>query len=301
MRRAALLVSSAALALVACAGPAAPAVDAPVAAPSAVVALVASSVAAAPRASATPSAAPSPSARAAAAPVVETDEPAPRDVHVDLAIASGARELRVAQRGALVSIRRGDERVTGADRAAFGLTRGSSGAPFVVELTSAKTLATTRVVVRLGEDDAIAARLATPPKVIREEARERHDCRAEDDGFGGVTVLCGVDAEVNAADLMAADEHAGVATASMGAPGALHPRTLVRFDFGRASEDGAAQADTKMLSYVASGRGVVLRAETSRAPGESTAALALLSESRRQPIARPTCAIGCRLNCCFDF
>lgn len=67
---------------------------------------------------------------------------------------------------------------------------------------------------------------------------------------------------------------------------------MVRFDLPM-SGDGAS---ARVLGYEKGGKGVLVRVEASRAPGEASAVLALGSDSRAQPEpVRPRGCFSCRL------
>ncbi|HVY44412.1 MAG TPA: hypothetical protein VHB21_00985, partial [Minicystis sp.] len=151
-------------------------------------------------------------------------------------------------------------------------------APLVVEATSPTSLDTTRAVVRLAARGApgerAAVRLAEPPVDVARDARFAHVCRAHADGFGGFAVVCRVATAANAADVAGDDAAEGVFVLERG------HAALARLDV----DLGARDFDAKAVGYNARGRGVVVRAEASRLPGEAAPSFVLASDARLQPV-----------------
>jgi hypothetical protein len=204
----------------------------------------------------------------------ETGAALPKDLIVSISADAHTTSLKVTRAGELVLLRRGRERVGGGSTATLAIPRGAEAdASIVIETTHARTLATTRALVHLDASSKVTAHLAEPPETKPADERLLHACRSHDDGFGGLSVLCRVDAEVNAASVTGEDPREGVV--------AMVGRTsLVRFDFDAAR----GSADSKMIAYNARGKGVVVRAEASFLEGEAAPSLAVLSAERAQPV-----------------
>ncbi len=224
--------------------------------------------------------------------VRETDAPAPSDLHLRVDKRGAGFRLVGERRGDVLSLRQGAERATGKDRVALDL--GAAATPIVLEATGEKSLETTRVVVHLtegggGAAPAFVAHLAETPIAAGGDQRDAHTCRAHEDGLGGFAVVCRVTSEANAGSITGDDGKDGVfeAITSTGASAT----TLARFDL----ELGDERAVSKALAYNSRGRGVLVRAEASRLPGEDRPSLVVASNSREQPMVMRHCRIGCRI------
>jgi hypothetical protein len=228
----------------------------------------------------------------------ETDEALPRDLAIRVTSTADATKVEVRRPGELVVVRHGDERVGGASGATLEIEDPRADELVLIETTRPKTLATTRVVVRLGPKERsggtgapFVARLAEAPRIVARDERAQHTCRAHDDGLGGFAVLCHTRTQPNAASVTGDDAHENVFTMT-GAPdlaaGASGPSSLVRFDLDARRDS----VDAKMLAYNSRGKGVIVRAEASFLPGEASPSLALLSDGRAQPVPRFGCSCG---------
>jgi hypothetical protein len=215
--------------------------------------------------------------------VEETSAPVPKDLKVLVRADKGAGwTVTLTRPRHLVTLRRLDQRRAGEDRVSFKVARGEEASePLVWESTGLDGLSTTRGTLRLDGAGHAALRLATPPRLVGAiEKHQRHSCQAQDDGFGGQSVLCRVEAWVTAANLGAADPGENIAYARPEGSA-----KLVRFDFPA----GGPSVTAMVLGYTDGLDGVVVRAEQSFLPGEAGPSLTLLSDVRRQPMMlRPT-------------
>ncbi|MEO7330532.1 MAG: hypothetical protein ABI193_18300 [Minicystis sp.] len=218
--------------------------------------------------------------RAIVAPTLQIKEisaPVPADLQIAVKADKGGWSLTLRRAKQLVTLRRADQRSAGQDHASLKIARGEEeSAPLVWETIQRDALTTTRGTVHLNRAGHAELRLAEPPRAMGAiEQHRRHTCKPEDDGFGGVSVLCRVDAWITAANTGAADpqENVSVFRNEAGAG-------LVRFDFP-ASGPGVT---VMVLGYTDGLNGVVMRAEQTFLAGESGPSLTLLSDDRRQPI-----------------
>ena len=134
-------------------------------------------------------------------PIEETGAPVPKDLQVLVRADKAAGwTVTLTWPRHLVTLRRLDQRRAGEDRVSFKVARGDEeSAPLVWEATGLDGLSTTRGTLRLDGAGYAALHLATPPRVIGAiEKHKRHSCQAQDDGFGGQSVLCRVEAWVTA-------------------------------------------------------------------------------------------------------
>lgn len=211
-------------------------------------------------------------------PIEETSAPVPKDLKVLVRADKAAGwTVTLTRPRHLVALRRLDQRRAGEDRVSFKVARGDEASePLVWESTGLDGLVTTRGTLRLDGAGHAALRLATPPRLVGEiEKKKRHSCQAQDDGFGGQSVLCRVEAWVTAANLGAADPGENIAYARPEGSA-----KLVRFDFPA----GGPGVTAMVLGYTDGLDGVVVRAEQSFLPGEAGPSLTLLSDVRRQPL-----------------
>lgn len=224
-----------------------------------------------------------PTARAS---IVAIDAPVPADVKIEVR-RDGAEGvvISVRRKDHVVTLRRGDARVVAAEQAQIRIHRGEEGdAPLIWETTAPGSLATTRGLVvlappadassRAGTLPSAVLRLAAAPVALARDAGPRHACVAEDDGLGGFTVLCRVDAFASAASLTGSTPREGITLV-----GGDHP--LVRVDLP-APEAGVSAA---LVGYTDGFNGIVIRAEASRVPGEDRASITVVSAARPQPVA----------------
>ncbi len=219
------------------------------------------------------------------APCVFGDRPAPvpEDLRVAVKTTPKGRVLTAERRGHLVSLRRGRDRRVALGKVDWSDPEGSG--PIVWETTDPKTLETVRGEVSLGgADGAVALAAAVVPGLVEEDVSPAHACRGVSDGAAGFVVVCRVNGQAAAASVGTRDPREGVWSQA-------GDTTLVRFDLPMA-EGGA---DAKVIGLEKQGRGVLLRVEASRVPGEDEALLAIGSDSRDQPhpIRRRGCI--CRL------
>lgn len=207
--------------------------------------------------------------------------PLPADLKVSVRTAATARVVTLSQQGHLLALLSGKERRIDMHKVAWTL-KADSSAPLVFESTDAKTLETIRGEVSLTVDSASLQR-AVAPAVMKSSAAFSHECKAHDDGAGGFVVLCQVDGPSAAASVESPDPREGVWSLA-------GDKTLFRFDMPMAQDGATARA----VGYEKAGRGVLLRVEASRAPGETAALLSIGADSRVQPERpRPRCC-SCR-------
>ncbi len=229
-----------------------------------------------------PSDAPAQAPRAVLAPTLQIKEisaPVPADLTVVVKPdkASGWT-LTLKRSKQIVSLRRGAKRSAGEHAASLKIPRGEEDtAPLVWETIHRDSLVTTRGTVHLDRAGKAELFLAEAPKVLGAiEQHRRHTCQPQDDGLGGVTVLCRVDAWITAGNASAEDpnENVWVSRNEQGAG-------LVRFDFPASGPGVTAM----ILGYTDGINGVVVRAEQTFLPGEAAPSLTVLSDDRRQPFA----------------
>jgi hypothetical protein len=230
----------------------------------------------APRAPAT-SAKPAPiepvSGAASDAPCPFGDQPAdvPDDLRVTVKATPKGRVVAVERRGQLVTLHRGHERHTAVNKAEW--TEPSGGGALVWETTDPKTLATVRGNLALdAEGTRVTVSGAVTPAVVEEDLSAAHACRGVGDGASGFVVVCRVSGQAAATSVGTKDSKEGVWFQT-------GDTTLVRFDLPMEG-DGA---DAKVIGLEKQGRGVLLRVEASRVPGEKEALLAIGSGVRDQP------------------
>jgi hypothetical protein len=183
--------------------------------------------------------------------------------------------LRVRRPGFLVALRRDQARAAGYATARLDMPpAGPEEAPIVWESTQLEGLETIRGTVRVdGRGDARVALVETP-KVVAEESKPGHRCRAHEDGAGGFTVLCETRPASVAKNLTGDAPDTGVTLVS------LHGRTYLRLDLPTRPE----RPDAFAVVYTLGNARVVVRAEGSIVAGEDEPSLALVSTERDQPV-----------------
>lgn len=208
---------------------------------------------------------------------------APADMKVTVRDTPAGRTVRVRRPGHLIAVGRGADRRVGMHEViwtAQGGGDGQSAEALAWESTSPRTLETLRGRLSVGADGAAAVSDTVRAYVVSEDAKAHHRCAGHEDGEGGFVVLCRVEGAAAAASVDGGDPRQGVWSLA-------GETTLVRLDLPM-SGDGAA---ARVLGYEKGGKGVLVRAEASRAPGEAEAVLALGSDDRAQP--RPIRRFGC--------
>lgn len=212
------------------------------------------------------------SAEAPASAPADPSVPVPSDLKVTVRKTAKGPIVSFLRTGHVVALKQGKDRWVGLSRLDWTPKPGQPPT-LVWETTSAKTLETVRgEVTWSGEDTKVAVQNATLPAATLSEAAAQHACRAHGDGAGGFVVVCRVDGAAAAAAVEGDDPRKGVWSQA-------GTSTMVRFDIPMEG-DGI---DTKVLGYEKGGRGVIVRVEASRAPGEAAPSLAILSDSRVQP------------------
>src|SRR5262249_43501381 len=145
-------------------------------------------------------------ARSAPFEVREVPGEAPRDLKFEVAVGEGGWHLHARKADEIVVIRRGDKRAGGATHAEILLDR-ADDSPIVVETTAFASFATVRTIVRMektsgSERPAFTVHLAEAPAAAKgSEAKYRHECKSQHDGFGGLTTICRVRASAGAANV----------------------------------------------------------------------------------------------------
>jgi hypothetical protein len=201
------------------------------------------------------------------------DQPAdvPDDLRVTVKATPKGRVVAVERRGQLVTLHRGRERHTAVNKAEW--TEPSGGGALVWETTDPKTLETVRGDLALdAEGTKVTVSGAVSPAVVEEDVSAAHACRGVGDGATGFVVVCRVSGQAAATSVGTKDSKEGVWFQT-------GDTTLVRFDLPMEG-DGA---DAKVIGLEKQGRGVLLRVEASRVPGEKEALLAIGSGVRDQP------------------
>jgi hypothetical protein len=212
------------------------------------------------------------SAEAPASAPADPSVPVPSDLKVTVRKTAKGPIVSFQRTGHVVALQLGKERWVGLNRLDWTPKPGQPPT-LVWETTSGKTLETVRgQVTWSAEDGKVAVQNATLPAATHAESAAHHACRAHGDGAGGFTVLCRVDGAAAAATVEGDDPRKGVWSQA-------GTTTMVRFDIPMEG-DGV---DTKVLGYEKGGRGVIVRVEASRAPGETAPSLAILSDHRVQP------------------
>jgi hypothetical protein len=238
--------------------------------------------------------------------VTESQDPAPRDVRVEVTPQQdGALEVVLRRRGYLVALVDAHARAVGADWVMVRLLPRPATSPsaalgdahaerLVWEATRPGSLETTRGTLRIVERGGTAGpralraevALAMAPVTVEKHEGRGHRCRAHDGAFGGYTVLCAVDGSAR---------NVGVANVTAERPlddawQSAFPKqktTLVRMDLlpplaGATESERVSGAEGRLLSYVVGTTGFVVRAEASWVDGE-TPALVFSAQGRVQP------------------
>jgi hypothetical protein len=203
------------------------------------------------------------------APPAETE--APRDLVVRVDRDPSGMNVRVSRRGFLVALRRGETRTVSEPEVRFHIgTAGTEATPIVWETTKLDTLETTRGTIAV--DGAGVSRVAggDAPREVAEDVKRGHRCRGHEDGSGGFAVVCRTGPIVALRNLATDEQLSGITTVGS---------TLVRLDLP--AQPNAP--DAFVIAYVDGGARVVIRAEASRVPGETSASLAIASADRVQP------------------
>ncbi|MDC0743103.1 hypothetical protein [Polyangium mundeleinium] len=250
----------------------------------------------APEAAAVPEVAPAPAAAPAAAPAPEAaaasatapaSEPAseppalPEEMRTILGKRAGQKiTLTVVHPRHVVLLVQGDKRVLGSNEVALAV---DPKEPIAWETTDRQTLETIRgeAFVDLRDDgrfDAATLRPTTLLAAVAEEAEGRHACKAFAAKGAGFSVFCRVESHA-----VAAARTFGEAPLDRIVNVAAGEHTFFRMEL----DPGADGVDATVLGYSFGTRGHVVRAEASRLPGEARPTLALLSESRMQPVRMP--------------
>ncbi len=219
-----------------------------------------------------------------APPAVSEGEPveAPADLKITVQSTKQGRLLKVQRYGHVLALRRGGSVHVGMHEVI--VPAASAAEDLVWEATSPKTLETLR-----GRATAPADGKATFGNTVRmatvtDEVMPSHRCVGHADGAGGFAVLCRVDGMAAAASVDGDDPKRGVWSLA-------GEKTLVRLDLPMTG-DGAS---SKVMGYEKAGKGVLVRVEASRAPGELAAVLAVGSDSRVQPRVVRNIGCFCRL------
>ncbi|MDI3288584.1 hypothetical protein [Polyangium sp. 15x6] len=242
----------------------------------------ASEAASAPEAAAAAAAAPAAAPASAAAPAAAPEPPALLDgMRVLLGKRAGSLvTVSVVRPRHLVTIVQGDKRVLGSNEASLAV---DPAQPITWETTDRGTLETLRgeaVISLQGDGRPVSATLR--PKAllaaVAEEAEGRHVCKAFEGTSAGFAVVCRVESLT-----VAAARTFGDAPLDRIQNVATGEHTFFRMEL----DPGADGVDATVLGYSSAARGHVLRAEASRLPGEARPSLALLSESRMQPVPIP--------------
>ncbi|MDI1451796.1 hypothetical protein [Polyangium sp. 6x1] len=235
-------------------------------------------------AAAAPAPAPAPEAAAASAtaPAAEpaAEPPAlPEEMRTIVGKRAGQKiTLTVVHPRHVVLLVQGDKRVLGSNEVALAV---DPKEPIAWETTDRQTLETIRgeAFVDLRDDgrfDAATLRPTTLLAAVAEEAEGRHACKAFAAMGAGFSVFCRVESLT-----VAAARTFGEAPLDRIQHVEANEQTFFRMEL----DPGADGVDATVLGYLSGGSGHVVRAEATRLPGEAGPSLALLSESRMQPIA----------------
>jgi hypothetical protein len=207
----------------------------------------------------------------------EVDAAAPEDLTVVVTreLTTGGVVLRARRPGYVVALRGAEARVVAGEEATMHVPCAESdGTPIFWETTQIDTLETTRGVLRVrGERAQVVVTDAPVPVPVEVAApHPHHDCRAQDDGMGGLTLLCRITRAANAASLSGAEvPDTWVASVA--------ERSVVRMDFVLCP----GSVDARVFGYFDDGKAVVVRVEGSFLPGETGPSLAVLAAERVQP------------------
>lgn len=204
--------------------------------------------------------------------------PAPADLKITVRETRQGRVLQVRRHGHLIAVRSSGERRVGMHEIDWPVR--ADGGEITWEATNAKTLETLRGRVTVGEGGEVTIENTIRASVVSDDARPSHRCLGHADGAGGFVVLCRVDGPAAATSVDGKDPRQGVWSLA-------GDRTLVRFDLPMTGDGASA----RVLGYEKGGKGVLVRVEASRAPGEIAAVLAIGSDSRSQP--EPVRRFGC--------
>ncbi|MDI1480254.1 hypothetical protein [Polyangium sp. y55x31] len=236
----------------------------------------------APEAAAAPASAPEAAAAPASAPAPASEPPElPAEMRIILGKRAGQKiTITVVRPRHVVTLVQGDKRVLGSNEVSLAVNPAEA---MTWETTDRQTLETLRgeAFVDIREDGRLDAGTLRPTALlaaVAEEAEGRHACKAFEGTNAGFSVVCRVESLTVAAARTFGD-----------APlDRIQNVTAGEHTFFRMELDpGADGVDATVLGYSAGARGHVVRAEASRLPGEARSSLALLSESRMQPVPLP--------------
>jgi hypothetical protein len=215
--------------------------------------------------------APEPPADVAPLPRATENEP-PRDLLTVVSRDPDGQRVRASRPGFLVALRRGEARAVGEPEARLLIaTAGTEATPIVWETTKLDTLATTRGTIDVDGAGVAHVTGGDAPRDVAEDVKRGHRCRGHEDGAGGFTVLCRTGPIVAVRNLATDEQLSGITTVGL---------TLVRLDLPARPD----RPDAFVIAYVDRSARVVVRAEASRVPGETSASLALASADRDQPV-----------------
>jgi hypothetical protein len=200
----------------------------------------------------------------------------PADMRIVVTSKAGRSMLTLVRPGHLVTLVQGEQRVFGDNSASLSVT---AGAPILWETSERKAFETLRGAVEWdGRLEALkSARLRTTALLsqVGETSSARHDCKAFDGTKGSITVICRVDSlAVGAARVFADKPQQGINTTMSG------EKSFFRMEL----DAGADGTDAVVLGYSDGAHGHVIRAESSKLPGEKAPSFALLSTARAQPM-----------------
>lgn len=222
-----------------------------------------------------------PAARVAeiAQPVIDSEPAsAPADFKITSRETKTGRVWKLRRQGHVVAVRRNGAITIGMHEVNIPA---AAGEEVVWETTSEKSLLTLRGRALLPESGAPEQKNVQKLLAQSVDKQTGHECQGFGDGAGGFFAVCRVETGAAAASVDGADPQKGVWSQ------AGESSALVRLDLPM-SGDGAS---SKVIGYEKGGRGVLIRAEASRVPGEESALFALGSAGRAQP--RPPRRIGC--------
>lgn len=200
----------------------------------------------------------------------------PADMKVIVNGKAGVKRLTLVHQGHLVTLRSGDTVVLGDNSVSLPLKDATS---ITWESSERKTFATLRGVVEWEvssnsrETPKLRATESVSPE--REISAARHECKAFPARDEVVTVMCRVDSlAVGAARPFATKAQDGIVMVESG------ERRYYRMDL----DPNKNEFDAVVIGYSDGARGHVIRAETSKLPGEKKASFTLLAAQRAQPI-----------------
>ncbi len=204
----------------------------------------------------------------------------PADLRVIVNAKAGIKIMTLVHQGHLVTLRRGDAVVLGDNSVSVPI---KEAGPMKWESLERKTFETLRGIV---EWDEHVGKSPTPRLVATERispmrtiSSARHECKAFDVMNEVVTVFCRIDSiGVGAVRVFGDKPQAGISMAETGA--ATGELRYFRMDLDTRKND----FDAVVIGYSDGVRGHVIRAESSKLPGETKASFSLLAAARAQPI-----------------